>query len=404
MKKYLLAAAVSAALAAPAHASLFNVNINAGGQSQSYGFGNAADAIDTLDLSAIERQITEAGGAFDRHSSAASVGIDYRGIDLGANYAENSQVLHFRIAALGINESFNGATREESMDMLKEWLKGEGGSAVNRLNQALVASSPFDPLAGNPSSLMANMVDGAFDYANDVGVVGNQGTENTFNMSVSYGQYSIAGKDVETYRVPLSYTIRFDNDLMKGHRLQFRAPLSYTEIDGHGKSYTVTLGVGYTFPVPFIDGLEMTPAFDYGVMGSEDLYSAAAMKAFSLTTRYEFSLLGQDFAISNSLADLSTDSISYEDIEVDAGLSNRAMTNGIMWKPAAPGNFRIQAFLRDTRYSGDELYSERSNEVGVSLGHKRASIFGNPVFVGASYFFTDRDDLDGFKVNFGASF
>lgn len=399
MRKHLIAMALVAAVAAPAHASLFNVNIDTNGYQYSMSFGNAEAAINALNMSALR----DAG--FNVDSDQASMRIDYRGVDLQASYDLNSPALRFRSDQIGIPEQiFNGATREESMDMLKDWLKGDGLAMVNKLNKALVASSPFDPLAGNPNSLMSKMVDSSFDFANEMNAVGNQGTENTLNLSLSYGQYSIAGKDVETFAVPLSYTLRFDNKVMKGHRLQVRAPVSYTKIDGEGESYTAMLGLAYTVPVPFVKGLELTPAYDYGVMGSEDLYSAAAMRSISLTTRYQFEAFGQGFVLSNSFADLETDSIKYDDIEVNAGLKNRAMTNGVMWVPGGTGNFRVQTFLRDTRYSGDKLYSERTSEVGFSLGHKRASIFGNPVYMGASYMITDKDDLDGFKLNFGASF
>lgn len=404
MRKSLSALALTAIIALPAHASLFNVSVNAGGINQTYGFGKAEDSIDILSLNEIQSRIIASGGTFDINTSAASVNIDYRGVDLGASYEANSSALSFNIAALGISETFDGATREESLDMLKDWLKGDGGNAVNNLNKALVASSPFDPLAGNPNSLMSSMVDNAFDFANGPGAVGDQGTENTLDLSISFGQYSIAGKDVNSYRLPLSYTARFDNKYMEGHRLQIRMPVTYTEIDGAAKSYTVGTGLAYSFPVPFIKGLELTPAVDYGLMASKDLYSAAIMRSFSLTGRYDFTLFGQDLTISSSYADLSTESVEYDDIKVDADLSNSALTNGIMWRTKTPGNFNLQAFAKDTRFSGDKLYSERTSEVGMAIGHPKAAIFGNPIYVGASYMFTDRSEIDGFKLNMGASF
>lgn len=403
MRTKLSILAVSAFLAMPAHASLYNLSLNAGGMTHNVGFGTSEAAFDSFSMSNIEQLIKANGGTFDGRPSAV-MDLDYRGVGMRAAYNTNSNALNFRIPELGINQTFYGANREQSLDMLKDWLKGRGGDAANQLSKALVASSPFDPLAGNPNSLMAQMVDGAFDGTNNIGVPGGHNPDNTFDMAISYNHYSIAGKDVKSYRVPMNYTIRFDNRFMRGHRLQFRSPISYTEVDGKAESYALGSGIAYTLLVPFFEQLEITPAYDYGMMVSKDMYSAGIMQSVSLTLRYNFSLFGQNFGFASSVANLSTKAIKYDDIKLDADLDNKAITHGLMWDGKAWGNYNVQAYLKNTSYSGDKLYSERNGEIGMTIGHPKASVAGNPIFVGASYLFTDKSDLDGFKLSIGGSF
>ena len=68
--------------------------------------------------------------------------------------------------------------------------------------------------------------------------------------------------------VPISYAIRFDND--SRHQLIFELPLSAGSVDG-AESYGTGLGVGYALPLT--EFWTMTPAVDYGVVGSVELGS-----------------------------------------------------------------------------------------------------------------------------------
>src|SRR5690606_24331272 len=148
--------------------------------------------------------------------------------------------------------------------------------------------------------------------------------------------------DVTTLHLPIAYTFRLD--WFPGHRLQFRMPISHTEINRATNNYSLQLGFGWT--IPLIEGLEITPAIDYGIAGSGALLTAGVLRALSLTTSYDFSVYGQHLTLTNNLAKIDSVRFEYEHEDdetgntdvyvIDYDLSNSAMTNGVAWHIALP--------------------------------------------------------------------
>ena len=67
--------------------------------------------------------------------SATTLMIDYRGMPIAAAYLEEQTTLTFAIDALGISETFEGATRNESRQLLRDYLKQ--GDTLGRINAYL---------------------------------------------------------------------------------------------------------------------------------------------------------------------------------------------------------------------------------------------------------------------------
>jgi hypothetical protein len=385
-------------LAAPAQAALFDIEVSSGSETYQDSFNSAEALIDAFDDDNLNRQFS-----FDFDDTSDALGIlNYRGLPMTLSYSANSTALRFKVDSLGIDKTFAGATRSESNDQLRDFLKAEGDDILNRISRELVAVSPTDPVAGNPSSLMSTMAAGAYqDVVSDNNTGVNIDTNNKAYLGVMFGSYQVDDDEVKTLNAPLSYTVNFDS--APGHKLTFKLPLSYAETNGEAKTYGVGLGVAYS--VPATKQLSFTPAYAYGVIGSVELGNAAAMHTVSFTTRYDFTLAGQQFRFGNSLTHARSAELSAGELAINPELTNNIMTNGLIWssKPTSWGG-HVDLFYTVTRFFGDELYSDRSHEIGGAIAlQDRADSFFN-FKLGASYMLTDQSDLNGFRINMGSTF
>jgi hypothetical protein len=412
-RKLVLASAI-ALTAVPAQAALFEVNLTnqTTGQTFSFAFNQAEDAIDVVDIDFIQQQWSGFGQTATMDTAIAN--ITYRGVPLQLQYSTDmygNEAVTLKSDALSINKTFNGY---DPLEDLKDYLimvNEDGREILTEINRAAVRETGFDPVAGNPNSLMATMV-GTIHGLTNTSITGTnqQDIDNQWDLGIRYGSQTVAGNEITSIHLPLAYTFKLD--WFPGHRLQFRMPISHSEINKETNNYSLQLGFGWT--IPLIEGLETTPAIDYGIAGSGELLTAGVLRALSLTTRFDFSLLGQNFTLTNSLAKIDSVRFEYDDEDdetgitdtyvIDYDLSNKAMTNGVAWHVALPWKLATQVYLRDTRFYGDALYSEQNNELGVNFGWSASTDTNTQFFVGASYQRHDKSEFDGARLNVGLTF
>jgi len=386
------------------HAELFNLSVSANGQTYTTSFDDAEDSIQAAAADAISEKIT----AFDENTDSAQIVLDYRGLDMQLAYGSNSTSLEFQVASLGINKTFAGATRSESNDQLVDFLKSDGGDLLNRIMKELAAVSPTDPIAGNPASLMSMEAASLFDSATQGTSLANkeaQSDVNQVDFNIRFSNYQVDEEDVQQLHLPLSYTVNIDGK--PGHQLHFKLPLSYTKVNSSAESYGIGLGIGYTFPVN--GQLSFTPGVSYAAIGSVNQGAAAAVQTLSLSTKYDFSFMDQEWRFGNTLARMSTAEVKFDDYEIDPNLTNHVMVNGLQWRSVPIEDINLDLFVTDTRFFGDELYSERTDEIGFSIASENlmpdsVNKTGLRFRVGGSYLVADRSDINGFRINMGASF
>ena len=193
-------------------AGVFNVDTNVSGIQASASFStveNTFNSLDTAGLSAINSAYTGV--------EAATVLIDYRGLPMIARYpTAGSTLLTFDVPSLGISQTFSGATRDESEDLFADYFKKNGGDILSRLSKALAKNSPIDPIAGNPNSLMSQLVMQDFNnsfsgIATNIKGNGEQ-SSNLIGIGFNMGQYRQGGITSRSYTLPVSYTFRNDLD------------------------------------------------------------------------------------------------------------------------------------------------------------------------------------------------
>lgn len=411
-RKVVLASAIALA-AVPAQAALFEVELvwKETGDKYKTSFNKAEDAIDVVDID----YILGRWDGFAENSHTAIANIKFRGVPIQLTYEKGTKVI-LDIPSLGIHgKAFtDDPYGDDALDQLADYLiKVDGDREIlTEINKAAVRETGFDPVAGNPNSLMATMV-GTIHGLTNTSITGTnqQDIDNQWDLGIRYGSQTVGDMDVTTLHLPIAYTFKLD--WFPGHRLQFRMPISHTEINNETNNYSLQFGFGWTIPV--IEGLEITPAIDHGIAGSGELMTAGILRALSLTTRYDFSFYGQSFTFTNSLVKIDSVRFEYEDDDdetgetdlyvIDYDLSNKAMTNGVAWHMALPWQkLAVQAYLRDTRFFGDKLYSEQNKELGVNFGWSASAETNTQFFVGVSYQRHDRSEFNGARLNAGLTF
>jgi hypothetical protein len=264
-----------------------------------------------------------------------------------------------------------------------------------------------EPLAGNPTSLMSQMVAQGFGSAFSTSTAAsNLTTRNRIGVGLNYGHFSQSNLAVDAITLPLSYAIQFEAD--PRYRLVFDLPLTYVNVQG-ASSAAASFGVALTIPVT--DAWSLTPRIAYGVTGSLDLASAGSLVTGSVTSAYRIQAGDFGIVIGNMIGQANSLPVSFGTFSVDPRLTNSYVKNGVML--AIPSSrlgigqgmlaeTELQLFVTDTRFWGSKLYEDNMQEVGLSFGTTRASPVGEHLKVGVSYLHGRRSN--GFTLNFGFRF
>lgn len=106
-------------------ASIFDATVTSEGTTYSVATDNVTDIINEFDNTSIGSQIP----AYSSSSAVTGV-MNFRGIPMNMSYAANSTAMTMQIPATGLNITFTGTSREDSVELLKDWFKTAGCSAT----------------------------------------------------------------------------------------------------------------------------------------------------------------------------------------------------------------------------------------------------------------------------------
>jgi hypothetical protein len=403
MRTTILAAAVAmlAAGHAASAADLFTIDgtvTSTVSQSRHLGFSRAEDALDAVKGSNLHSYFSNYSG-----TEITVMHMDYRGLEMHLGYvAPGSTALLFDVPSLGIEQTFNGATRDESQRLYADFMKKSGGDLLSRIQKKLVEVSPSDPIAGNPNSLMGRMVSNDFatafnDVASDIGTRDGKAS-GVAGIGLQYASLRQNGIDNRNITLPLSYTVR--NDIDPRRQLIFNLPLSYSDVAG-AQGYGAGFGVAYRLPMN--DSWSLTPALNYGVAVSRDQGAVGQAVSGSLASTYVWRRSNFDVALGNMLGYYRTLKLSAGGYSYDPGIANTVLRNGVML--SQPVNvmgrkMSLEYSLIDTKFFGSALYDMHYDEIGVTLGtNKRASSARSFMRAGVSYLHSPK--TNGLMLNLG---
>ena len=303
-------------------------------------------------------------------NSAASLSLNMRGLKAIASFDANSTTLNITIPNAGVTTSFTGATRDESLQLFRDYLK-DNGSGGQHLFKSYARYSPIDPIAGNPNSLMAEM--GQADYL--LGRLSpTSGCDCCWNTQpiVHQFQAGLNGArgfshkfDTTSYTLPLRYSYSPCGQFA----FIIDAPLT---LNKNGGAYSLfgSIGLGLRFPITY--DWSLTPTFRTGFGGSVDLATAGCFVSPGLVSAYNFHIFNHVLTMTNYAAYVCSTPLHLGSVNFDYHLQNYIFKNGLSltsceWYNLCGRPFNYSLWFIDSDFEGDRLYIEHYDEVGFSL-------------------------------------
>ena len=371
-------------------------------QTGSTGFANVKDLFNQLDGPGLQ-QVSNSYS----DTAATNARIDYRGLPMSIDMAAGGTAVTLKIPGVIPDQVFDkGSTRDANLNAVDDFFKRNGDSLMSAIQKKLAATSPVDPIAGNPNSLQSTMVASGFDqaftaFASNVKAAPTTTAQAADSsglvaLGLRFGSYSQNGLRSESVTLPLSYTYR---GFGEGRQLSLNLPITVGQV-GSAKVLQGGLGVAYRHPMN--ENWALTPAASLGAAGSIDMGSAAAMTSYSVTSQYTIALDGYDLSIGNMIGRYETLKIQTKDYSYDPGISNTIYRNGVMLsqpvvlegKPLA-----LEFSAVNTVFTGSELYNKWTNEFGVTIGTRKGS--DQPSYLRAGISLLQGAKSHGLSLNFG---
>lgn len=435
-----------------------------------FGFPNIEDAIDQIDPDQLAARYPTASTGkvevdFDFRGLQAFVGFETEDVDpdtltfriKGVKFNNGMNEIKFTPRSGNPQVEFLAAStndrRSDALDQLKDYLK-ENKDALKALLTALARFTPIDPLAGNPDSLFGRQMRANFDQGFthkvsqiwgcgstasnsffgqgfEVAQVGDSGdifrdaqerqaalmAQNEFGIGL-YAASTTAemapspavpgGGEVvsNSLTIPISYTAKLDSDPRR--KIRFDLPLTAVDTEG-AMSYGLGLGLSYTHPLS--DEWTLTPAVGAGVTGSEDLGSAGGATNYSITSAYTWRLDSFAISMGNAVGRYESLALKIGDIEAEADIANTVFTNGLMFtgpNSLIAKNMVVEYSIVDTRITGDEVYTDGYDEIGVAVGFfdTEMGVIDSFTKIGLGYLFGDgaSGDINSLRLNVSSRF
>ena len=345
--------------------------------------------------------------------SLRGVPANLSAVSLLATIGINAQL---QIPSTGANASFAATTWPQVLDEVRKFLLQ--GAEARRLQRESARSSPFDPVAGNPGSLMARVV--AADFAGGFTPFASNLTDGPLQVAqlgglpagaargplpalpgvgAQVGLLRDSGRAQRSLTLPLSLTLRSDLD----PRRQFSVSLPLTVADSDGaRSVQGTLGTAVRLPIN--REWALSGNLGYSIVSAKDLGSAGKIGSISVTSSYVVRGAGSDLALGNMIGHYRTLGGTVSGIDTGSGVSSTVLRNGLLWSMPAPsglgGGRSIEYTFVNTHYLGSDLYLRNYSELGVAVGtNKRADSTRSYMQGGLSLLLSSK--TRGVVANFG---
>lgn len=383
-------------------ADLFSVRVSVGGETLTRGFANAEEALRLIESDEVENLFPDY-----RETDAVSADVRFRGLPVTARFDETSNTLVFKVPSLDIEETFDGTTRQASVDAFVDFVKKDGAAILDRIQRELARVSPVDPVAGNPTSLQSMLVRDAFESGGFS--TGAARPRSRIGLGVSGGTFKAGDFAGRSLTLPLSYAFGLDESDPR-MKLRFKLPLTWQEVEG-ATVYAAAPSVAFTWPVT--ERWALTPGVSWGATGSVDAASVAHMVGGSLTSDYRIAdwlRPGATLAIANMVGHVRALPFSFRGFEFDPGLRNTVLKNGASYE--RPTGFALfgdaeltaQVSYAHSWFFGSDLFLNQYHEVALSLGAPAEELeaLADELRLGVAWTFGK--DYSGVSVNFGYEF
>jgi hypothetical protein len=335
---------------------------------------NAIDELKTQNLSNLTSVYTS--------TSAATATINLRGLNAIAAFPLGSPALQFSVPSIGLNTTFAGATRDESAKLLQDFLLKNQSGLVTEILQKLAATSPIDPMVGNPNSLQNQMARSDFSIGTGIGLTATDTPgrpapgsavarqPNLFSVGGEFGIVNSGRFTSNTVTLPLRYIIPFEDP---GYALTLDMPLTYIDTQGAKAGYG---SFGVALRIPVAENWYLTPGFRAGIGGSLDLGAASIQYSGSIASRYDIYWNDLKVTIGNAIALTKVGGLSVGGVGVNYDMFNQLFNNGVQLEGSLPYTVyghptSWQAYVVDTYVAGNAVYVPHYDEIGFTVGTRQ---------------------------------
>lgn len=301
--------------------------------------------------------------------SPVSININLRGIDTITAFPANSTTLIVEIPQANITQTFTAATRDESILLLREYLRD--GGTHRRILKAYAKYSPIDPIAGNPNSLMAQMAQADYLLGRLSPLSGcsctwdSQPVRHQFQAGVIAGRAFSDPFDTTVITLPLRYSY----SPARTWAFIIDAPFSYNR-NGGASSVVGSFGAGFRQPITH--SWSLTPIVRLGLGGTLDLCTSGTFLSTGLTSEYQLKRMGYVFALTNYASYVTSTNLWLTGVNFNYNLHNGIFKNGL--SVTSCEGYRIcnrslnwNVYVIDSFFTGNSLFMNHYDEVGVSL-------------------------------------
>jgi hypothetical protein len=284
----------------------------------------------------------------------------------------------------GLNRTFTGASRADVEAQVKEFLKKEGAAELAHLLNYLNAASPISVNNGNPNSSVALAAQGVFDQYGFVEGRTNaeleEGLDPSYEVAIrgDVGLIEANGYKAQSYSLPISFSV-FERERWA---LRAQMPLNYTDVEG---AQIFRAGLNLSMPIMVIGNTkerksqwywQLTPSGGSQATASEDLVAGGIMNNAGLTSALEYRL-GPDYwniaiSMGNQITFVESMELAISDVKFDPNVSAQVLKNGLKVSVPFMKRWVFDVYAIDTRFFGDDTYSDGYETVGAAVGYRRA--------------------------------
>ncbi len=349
--------------------------------------------------------------------NAGSVNINYRGVPIVLELEGTGSALTGASLKIG-NETIATST-SSNLDAIMSDISDKlfGGADLSsgdidfslvtdllkKINEIAVKQTPFDPIAGNPTSFLYRNLD--YSYNSIMYDYAFRPTYTRHSLKDLYGKK----KTVQSLTIPLGFDINFTDKT----RLAFNTNLSASDYDGAlsgdiSFGTTAVIGVfdNYGFDVRIAAGLRA------GVAGSLDFATVAPMwnAHGGLLTKYQTPIKELELVMLNDFGYYKIPQINLEafmedlNLSIPYDLSAIGAKNGITANYYFTPDFYATFSVIDTRFFKYEQYISFYEEfrLGLELDRDEKYFIDNLAFFFA--YKIGEKDYSALEVGFGLSF
>jgi hypothetical protein len=266
--------------------------------------------------------------------------------------------------------------------------------------QCLASTSPVDPVAGNPNSLIAHMA--SSDYQS--GTTTDAGEANLFGIGLHAGTSEASGFRTTSVSLPLNYIITVPNPSKPPYAFIFDLPIRYMNIEGGD---VIDGSFGFGVRVPILRRWAVTPMLRVGLVGSVDAGAAQIAYSGTLISKADFYFQDLRLSVNNMVGYYATGSVGIGTFQVDYNMKNAIFRNGLALEGSLnyklfddPTSWEVQ--FVDTRVTGDSWFNNWYDEIVLTLGTRRRAtrMTWQDLRLGVSYTFGDQFNGFQFVLNY----